>query len=91
MRKTGKLIFLNLRDWSGDIQIFIGKKQVGDDGWATAECLDLGDILGVDGELKRTNTGELTIFAERLTFLTKSVTPPAPVTASKNAISIGVP
>lgn len=75
MRKTGKLIFLNIRDWSGDIQIFIGMKQVGDDGWALAECFDLGDIIGVDGEFKRTNTGELTIFAEKLTFLTKSVVP----------------
>lgn len=75
MRKTGKLIFLNIRDLSGDIQLFIGKKQVGDEGWAVAECFDLGDIIGVDGELKRTNTGELTIFAEKLTFLTKSVVP----------------
>jgi lysyl-tRNA synthetase class 2 len=42
------------------------------------KCLDLGDIVGVDGELKRTKTGELTIFAEDLHFLTKSIeTPPA--------------
>jgi lysyl-tRNA synthetase class 2 len=72
-RPTGKLIFANIRDWTGDIQVFIGRRQVGDKGWALAQCFDLGDIIGVDGELKRTNTGELTIFAERLYFLTKSV------------------
>jgi lysyl-tRNA synthetase, class II len=75
-RKTGKLIFINIRDWSGQIQLFVGRNQVGDTNWALAECLDLGDIIGVDGTLKRTKTGELTIFAEDLHFLTKSLEPP---------------
>lgn len=74
-RKKGKLIFLDIRDWSGQVQLFIGRNQVGEENWALAECFDLGDIVGVDGELKRTNTGELTIFAEKLHFLTKSVEP----------------
>ncbi len=65
-RKKGKLIFLDIRDWTGQIQLFVGRGQVGEDNWALAECFDLGDIVGVDGELKRTKTGELTIFAERL-------------------------
>jgi lysyl-tRNA synthetase class 2 len=72
-RKKGKLIFLDIRDWTGQIQLFVGRNQVGEDMWALAECLDLGDIIGVDGELKKTNTGELTIFAEKLHFLSKSV------------------
>ena len=38
MRDTGKLIFLDLRDWTGQIQVFIGKKQVGEQNWAVAEC-----------------------------------------------------
>ncbi|MBM4001025.1 MAG: lysine--tRNA ligase [Planctomycetes bacterium] len=75
-RPTGKLIFLNLRDWTGDIQIFIGQKQVGEASWKVAQCLDLGDLVGIDGRLGRTNTGELTVFAERLTFLCKAIEPP---------------
>ena len=74
-RKKGKLIFADIRDWSERIQLFIGRNQVGEENWALAELLDLGDVIGVDGELKKTNTGELTIFVEKLYFLTKSVLP----------------
>lgn len=77
LRRAGKIMFLDLRDWSAKIQVLIGKAQVGETNWQLAQCLDLGDLLGVDGELKRTKTGELTIFAEDLTFLSKSIeTPP---------------
>ncbi|MBS0211320.1 MAG: lysine--tRNA ligase [Planctomycetes bacterium] len=74
-RNKGKLHFLDLRDWTGKVQVMIGRSQIGDEGWAVVECLDLGDLIGVDGELRRTNTGELTIFADKITFLTKSVEP----------------
>jgi len=76
VRDTGKLIFADIRDRTGQIQTLIGMKQVGDD-WELAKCFDLGDIIGVDGQLRRTKTGELTIFAERLHILSKSLaTPP---------------
>jgi len=75
-RGQGKVNFLELRDWTDRIQIFIGKSQVGEAGWALAAELDLGDLLGVDGTLGRTKTGELTVFATALTFLGKSLLPP---------------
>jgi len=74
-RRAGKLIFLNIRDWTGQIQLFVGRNQVGDANWALADCFDLGDVIGVEGELKHTQTDELTIFAEKLFFLTKSIEP----------------
>ncbi len=75
-RGQGKVVFLELRDWTGRIQIFIGQKQVGELGWKLTEHLDLGDLIGVDGRLGYTRTGELTVFAETLTFLAKSLLPP---------------
>jgi lysyl-tRNA synthetase class 2 len=75
-RDAGKLKFINIQDWTGNIQLLVGKAQVGDESWALAEQFDLGDIIGVDGKLAYTKTGELTIFAEKLHFLTKSVSPP---------------
>ena len=75
-RGQGKVVFLDLRDWTDHIQIFVGKKQVGDLGWSLVEQLDLGDLIGVDGRLGYTKTGELTVFAEKLTFLAKSLLPP---------------
>ena len=74
-RDKGKLQFIDIRDMTGQIQLFVGQQQVGDD-WALAQCLDLGDIIGVDGELRRTKTGELSIFAAKLTMLTKSLAAP---------------
>jgi lysyl-tRNA synthetase class 2 len=76
LRDAGKLKFINIQDWTGNIQAMVGKAQVGDESWALAEQFDLGDIIGVDGKLAYTKTGELTIFAEKLHFLTKSVLPP---------------
>jgi lysyl-tRNA synthetase, class II len=75
-RDAGKLRFINIQDWTGNIQLLVGKAQVGEESWALAECFDLGDIIGVDGKLAYTKTAELTIFAEKLHFLTKSVVPP---------------
>ena len=75
-RGQGKVAFLQVRDWTETIQVMIGKNQVGDAGWALASELDLGDLIGVDGGLGLTRTGELTVFAEQLTFLGKSLLPP---------------
>ncbi len=75
-RKAGKLIFVDIQDATGRIQLFIGRAQVGEANWALAECLDLGDLVGVDGALRHTKSGELTIFAEKLHFLCKSIEPP---------------
>jgi len=75
-RKKGKLQFIDIQDWTGQIQLFVGRQQVGEDDWKVAECLDLGDFIGVDGQLRRTKMGELSIFVEKIHFLGKSVLPP---------------
>ena len=75
-RGQGKVNFLQLRDWTGTIQIFVGKNQVGETAWNLAALFDLGDVIGVDGSLGFTKTGELTVFATTLTFLSKSLLPP---------------
>ncbi|MGI9455408.1 MAG: lysine--tRNA ligase [Aeoliella sp.] len=74
-RDKGKLHFIDLKDMTGSIQLMVGKKQVSDD-WAIVEQLDMGDLIGVDGMLGVSNTGELSIFAKRIHFLTKTLDPP---------------
>ncbi len=77
LRRAGKLIFLDLHDWTGRIQVAIGMKQVGEQAWELTQQFDLGDLIGVDGDLSRTKVGELTIFASEVHFLTKCLeTPP---------------
>ena len=76
LRTAGKLVFITLRDWTGDIQVAISKGDVGDEQFALVKLFDLGDLIGVDGRLGRTNTGELTVFASKLHFMTKSLEPP---------------
>lgn len=76
LRDTGRLKFIDIRDQTGQIQLFVGKKQVGTEAWELSDCFDLGDLVGVEGSLRKTKTGEITIFAEKLFFLCKSVSPP---------------
>lgn len=76
-RVMGKLAFLTIRDWSGDMQIAVSKAKVGDAGWALLDNLDLGDHIGADGLLGRTKTNEITVWVDQLTFLCKALrTPP---------------
>jgi lysyl-tRNA synthetase class 2 len=74
-RLQGKVHFLDIWDWTGRVQVFLGQKQIGDTGWALAQNLDLGDLVGIDGTFGKTRMGELTIFADKLTYLGKSLEP----------------
>jgi lysyl-tRNA synthetase class 2 len=73
--ESGKHESQEYTDWSSRIQVFVGQKQVGETGWALAQELDLGDLVGVVGTYGKTKRGEPTIFAEELTFLSKSLQP----------------
>ena len=75
MRVMGKSIFADLRDSTGRIQLFIGRSEVGDDAFAFIRKLDIGDIVGAEGELFTTRTGELTVRVKKLTLLCKSLRP----------------
>ncbi len=75
-RDKGKLQFIDIQDWTGRIQLFVGRNQVGEENWSIVQCLDLGDLIGVDGMLRRTNTGELSIFATKIHILCKTLAPP---------------
>jgi lysyl-tRNA synthetase class 2 len=74
-RTGGKLLFLEIWDQSGRIQLMVRVNKVTPQEWSVAQLLDLGDLVGVDGEFGKTKTGELTIQVEKLTFLTKSLEP----------------
>ncbi len=77
MRPHGKTAFLDVKDWTGKIQVYIKLDKVGAEKFETCKLLDLGDIVGVEGVLFKTRTGEITIYADDFTVLTKSLlTPP---------------
>lgn len=75
LRDIGKLIFITLRDWSGTIQIGLSQKLLSEQ-WAAAKLIELGDIIGAEGQLGKTKTGEITIWADKLTILSKSLHQP---------------
>ncbi len=75
MRLMGKSIFADLQDSSGRIQLFAGKNDLGEDNFALLKKLDIGDLLGVDGEMFTTRTGELTVKIHKFTLLCKSLRP----------------
>ncbi len=75
LRDIGKLIFITLRDSSGAIQIGLSKQLVSGQ-WPLVKLLELGDIIGAQGKLGQTRTGEITIWVEDLTLLSKSLLQP---------------
>lgn len=75
LRDIGKLIFITLRDASGTIQLGLSK-QLLDAQWPAMKLLELGDIVGAEGQLGKTKTGEITIWADRVTLLSKALAPP---------------
>ncbi len=74
-RVMGKASFAKLRDMSGDIQVFVQRDAVGQDVYQDFKGWDVGDILGAEGVMFRTRTGELSIRADQLRLLTKSLRP----------------
>ncbi|MFH1807237.1 MAG: lysine--tRNA ligase [Pseudomonadota bacterium] len=76
LRRHGKSTFFNLQDRTGVLQIFVKQDTIGEAAYGHLKLFDLGDIVGVAGTPMRTRTGELTLAAEGLRILTKSLQPP---------------
>ncbi|MBH97718.1 MAG: lysine--tRNA ligase, partial [Rhodospirillaceae bacterium] len=74
-RIMGKASFIKIQDSSGQIQIYIEKDRVSVEIYQAFKSWDVGDILGVEGELFKTKTGELSIRAEQIRLLVKSLRP----------------
>jgi len=75
LRSMGKTTFGHLEDRSGKIQVYFKIDAVGAEQYEVVKLLDLGDVIGVEGSLFRTKTGEVTVRVERFTLLTKSLRP----------------
>jgi lysyl-tRNA synthetase class 2 len=75
LRPMGKTTFGHLEDRSGRIQVYFKVDEVGAEQYKLLKLLDLGDVIGVEGPLFRTNAGEVTVRVKNLTLLTKSLRP----------------
>jgi lysyl-tRNA synthetase class 2 len=75
MRNMGNATFLNIRDQEGDIQVYLSKSNLGPEKYEQIKLFDIGDIIGFEGNVFRTKTGEITIKAQELSLLTKSIRP----------------
>ena len=75
IRDHGKTAFATLRDARGDIQLYFRQDTLTDREWQLFHLLDRGDIIGADGIVFRTHTGEITVRVESYTILTKALRP----------------
>ncbi len=75
LRVMGKLAFVTVRDGTDKLQLGLSKATLGEQ-WPVLKKIDLGDIIGADGVIGRTKTGELTLWVDRITMLCKSLKPP---------------
>ena len=72
-RVMGKASFCNIQDLQGNIQVYVARDAIGTDAYADFKKSDIGDIFGVEGFAFRTRTGEISIHAEKMTLLSKSL------------------
>ncbi len=75
IRKMGKASFFTIQDKSGKIQIYISINDIGEESYALFKTADIGDIVGVEGKIMKTQTGEVTIKCLKYTHLVKALKP----------------
>lgn len=75
IRKMGKASFFNLQDKSGTIQIYIKKDDVGENEYTAFKLFDIGDIVGVEGFVFKTKTGEISVHCKSISLLAKTIKP----------------
>jgi lysyl-tRNA synthetase class 2 len=73
IRRMGNATFANIVDEKGSIQIFLSKNLIGAEGYKILKLIDIGDIIGIDGTVFKTQTGEITIKASKFELLSKSI------------------
>ena len=72
-RVMGKASFCNIQDLKGNIQSYVARDSIGEEEYKGFKKLDIGDIIGIEGEVFRTKTGEISIHATNVTLLSKSL------------------
>ena len=72
-RIMGKASFCNVQDLQGDIQCYVARDSIGEEPYAEFKKYDVGDIVGIEGEVFTTKTGEISLHAEKMTLLSKSL------------------
>ncbi len=75
LRPHGKAAFFHIKDWTGKLQVYIKLNNVGEEKYDIFRLLDLGDIVGIEGGVFKTRTGEITVFVDDLTVLSKALLP----------------
>ena len=75
VRLMGKAAFCTIQDFEGRIQLYVSEKDIGEKSYSLFKILDIGDIIGVTGILKKTKVGEITLYINSLTLLSKSIRP----------------
>ena len=72
-RVMGKASFCNVQDRDGSIQVYVARDSIGEDPYKDFKRMDIGDIVGIEGEVFKTKTGEISIHAAKVTLLSKSL------------------
>lgn len=72
-RVMGKASFCNIRDLKGDVQVYVKKDEIGEEPYADFKKYDIGDIVGIEGEVFKTHTEEVSVKAKQVVLLTKSL------------------